>query len=519
MKFMRILVMCGLAAAPFVASAAYSLSTYQNFVTGSWADAVAVGDINGDGRQDVVLTTGYLDNHENDFKVFVFFQNSSGTLDAPRKYSYAPAGIGGLALADLDRDGRMDIVVGHGTGVTILRWGMVHGGMGMRSRLLVSGREANDVAIIDVDRDGALDVIAQSWSDDATIYYGDGYGGISRQTLLETPAQGYNDVESGDLNNDGYDDLVVFTGQGPTHAYVYYNDGSDDFSDPLDVNPNPDALATIGAIGIGDFNADGRNDLVAMRDSENLSLFYQNAQGGLDGVITVPSASFPNALLGYDLDNDNRDDLVVLHGSGAVGIYLQGDGGLAPEIASNSPVANWLNSQGIVAGDINGDGCADVVSANYNAGLVVHLGNGCSPATDLAVGVGLTSTTVAIRLDNFGPDAAADPGVTTALSVASGILDVGALPSGCSMQSQSSRDVLVQCDGTSLDAGASRTLLLSISVNGGDRHNMLTASVEARTPTADRYLPNNRGGRKIRLQAFASPAQKILPSGRPASSR
>ena len=48
--------------------------------------AVAIGDVNSDGRNDVVMTTSFSFDPENDFKLLVFLQNASGTLDPPVKY-------------------------------------------------------------------------------------------------------------------------------------------------------------------------------------------------------------------------------------------------------------------------------------------------------------------------------------------------------------------------------------------------------------------------------------------------
>ncbi len=287
MKLARIIMLFALAVVTPTAFAAYSLAPYQMFETGSKADAVAIGDINGDGRNDVVLTTTWTGHEEaNKYKVFVYFQKPDGTLDAPRIYDYLerPWSTTGLALADLDGDGRKEILVGHRTGITILDWGSVHGKMAMRSRLVPSNwtLDANDVVVVDVDRDGALDVVAQSWSDGANIYFGDGHGGISRQARVATPATGWNDLEAGDFNGDGYEDFVVAS----THMYVYYNDGSDDLSAPLVIDPDPDDIGPAGALGTGDFNADGRDDLVVLQDYD-LVLFSQNASGGLQTPVLV----------------------------------------------------------------------------------------------------------------------------------------------------------------------------------------------------------------------------------------
>jgi len=502
MKFTRIVAFALATVAP-AAFAGYSLQPYQALATGSWPDAVAIGDVNGDGRNDVVMTTTYYFAGADDNKVFVFLQKADGTLDLPRKYSYeAPtSNTTGLALADLDGDGQMEVAVGHGGGITILDWGPVHGRMGMRTKLYPyegwGWLNANDVVVVDVNRDGALDVVAQSWSYGANIYFGDGHGGITRQVQMDTPAAGYNDLESGDFNHDGYQDVVVLSGQGATHAYVYYNDGSDDFSAPLEIDPNPGTYDPLGALGHGDFDADGRDDLVVMSDRTHVSLYRQDANGGLQAPIALVSNWDPQAIIGHDLDLDGQDDLIAQHSDGSVGVYLQSAAGLAPEVTTPGPPASF-NTQGLAAGDINGDACPDIATANYNAGLVIHLGSGCNATADLAANVGMTPTIVAVRLDSIGDAAATAPEVIVTLALSNGSLALEPA-GGCTVQSKTTRSATMTCKGSTLPAGTSRTMLMSIAITGGDSRTALSVSAIATTTTPELHLENNRASGTLRL--------------------
>jgi hypothetical protein len=508
MKLARIAA-CTLAVVAPAAFASYSLSPPQAFPTGSWADAAAIGDVNGDGRQDVVLTTTTYGSGDNS-KVFVFIQKADGTLDAPRKYAYdVGASHTGLALADLDHDGRMEIIVGHSTGITIFDWHAIPGKMAMKSRLHRSQEPwiltAHDIVVVDVNRDGAPDVVTQSGSGGygANVYFGDGRGGITRQVKFPTPAQSFNDLESGDFNGDGYDDVVVLNGNGITHAYVYYNDGSDDFSAPLDINPNSDDPAMDGGLGAGDFNSDGRDDLVVMRDRTHLSLFYQDAVGALIQPPAILSSEWdPKAIIGHDLDLDGRDDVIVQHATGRLGIYLQGEAGLAAEVLTTGPYVSQISKESVAAGDINGDDCPDIAIANQSDGLLVQFGTGCNAVPDLAPSLGLTSSVVALRLDNFGDGDAVAPEASVVLSVLDGTLVVGSLPDSCSLESQSSRRARVTCTGPTLAAGTSFTQLLPVTIAGGDSRNVLNASASATTTSLEPRLENNIVSRLLRLGTF-----------------
>ena len=496
MKIASAILLSTLAFTTSTAFAAYSLSPYSTIATGSRADAVAIGDVNGDGRDDVVLTTLWNDDAVNDYQVFVFLQSGNGTLDAPLKFTYGAADQTGLALADLDHDGRMEIIVGTFPGTTLMK--VMRFRVGTRNPGLEwwhpywGQQPAGIVAAIDVDRDGALDVIGQSGSPGgATVYFGDGRGAVIRQALLPTPVTAFNDLKSGDFNHDGFADIAVLSGNTPTHAYVYYNDGSDDLSPPLEMNPNPDAEIVLGALGAGDFNNDGLDDLVMVHDDNNLSVFYQRAAGGFDPLVLEATATQPNAIFGHDLDLDGREDLVVQHGDGPLGFYLQGLGGLGQEVISDGPYATTFNHQGIAAGDINGDGCTDVVNANYNYGLVVYAGHGCSPVADVAASLGLTGTTLALRVDNFGGADANAMEASVTVSTSSGVLTMGTLPVECALTSSSTTSATLLCFGVTLAAGTSRTVILPISLSGTTRRSQARASAHATTTSVELKLLNN----------------------------
>ena len=65
------------------AAAAGMFAPYQAYPVGSWPEAVAIGDVTGDGRADVVMTTSYYFDPANDFRLFVFAQAADRTLEPP----------------------------------------------------------------------------------------------------------------------------------------------------------------------------------------------------------------------------------------------------------------------------------------------------------------------------------------------------------------------------------------------------------------------------------------------------
>jgi FG-GAP-like repeat len=93
-----------------VAGAAGTLfQPYQAFDVGSWPEAVAIGDVTGDGRSDVVMTTGYYGDPANDFRLWVFAGADSGSLSAPVSYATGSTRTPeSVVVGDITGDGLAD---------------------------------------------------------------------------------------------------------------------------------------------------------------------------------------------------------------------------------------------------------------------------------------------------------------------------------------------------------------------------------------------------------------------------
>src|SRR5687768_3885655 len=97
-----------------VAGAAGTLfQPYQAFDVGAWPEAVAIGDLTGDGRADVVMTTDFYFDAANDYRVWVLAQTAGGALAAPVSYPTGSiAAPSSVDVGDVTGDGRADVVVG-----------------------------------------------------------------------------------------------------------------------------------------------------------------------------------------------------------------------------------------------------------------------------------------------------------------------------------------------------------------------------------------------------------------------
>jgi hypothetical protein len=121
-------------------------------------------------------------------------------------------------------------------------------------------------------------------------------------------------------------------------------------------------------VSIGDFNGDGRKDLVVnsreYTDSPAISLFAQDASGQIVGPSNLRTASTPDAMVAADMNRDGRDDLLVIHVvNSAMGYYQQGAQGLSTEVKYWIPSTQTYQANALTTGDINHDGIRDAITA------------------------------------------------------------------------------------------------------------------------------------------------------------
>jgi hypothetical protein len=285
------------------------------------ANSVAVSDVNGDGYLDIVVANGCTDVSCANGAVSILLGNGDGTFQTPMSYSTAPWWAASLVVADVNRDGHPDIVVANGCdgctqGEVSVLLGNGDGTFQMAESYESGGYEATSLAVADVNGDGSPDIIVATYCTTGcvAVLLGNGDGTFQTAVSYAAGARAASSVAIGDLNGDGYPDLVL----GDMDVTVMIGNGDGTFEPP--VNYSSDGSGAI-SVAIGDVNGDGRPDLVAANPCYSHAC-NDGAAGVLlgngDGTFQQPVSYLSGGRLAgsvavSDVNGDGRLDLIVVN--------------------------------------------------------------------------------------------------------------------------------------------------------------------------------------------------------------
>jgi len=294
-----------------------------------------------------------------------------------------------VAAGDVNGDGKADIIVG-ALGNTIGEHGSVYIFSGADASLLYHfiGTSAGDsfgapVTAGDINGDGKADIIvgADSASPSGNVAAGSvyAYSGADGSPLYQKDGASAGDhfgatIAIGDVNGDGKADIIVGAphvgGKGGETGAIYVYSGTDG---SLIYQKTGNTNENFGqAIAAGDVNGDGKVDLIAGANNASPSGkahagsvdVYSGADGSLlyqkDGDIAYDLLG--ESVGAGDVNGDGKDDIIASKQNGTfqvsdLNIYSGADGSLLYQI----PVNMWPRIQ-IITGDVNGDGKADIIS-------------------------------------------------------------------------------------------------------------------------------------------------------------
>ena len=304
----------------------------------------------------------------------------SGTITA------SAAATGGVQLTitandvrnDFNGDGRSDVLWRHDNGQLSNWLGQPNGGfVGNDANAMVGVSTSWQVAGTgDFNGDGRDDILWRSNAGQLSDWLGTASGGWQGNdgNALVTVATSWNVAGVGDFNGDGRDDILWRNDNGQLSNWLGQANGGFVGNDS---NAMVSVSASWNVASVGDFNGDGRDDILWRSDTGQLSDWLGTVGGGwqnndANALVGVPSNW---KIIGVgDFNGDNRDDILWRSDTGQLSDWLgQANGGFAGNDANafTGVPLSWHIAQ---VGDFNGDNRDDILWRSDTGGFSNWLG-------------------------------------------------------------------------------------------------------------------------------------------------
>lgn len=346
---------------------------------GRGSAAVAVGDLNDDGKPDlvtVIRTEG----------LGVFLGSGGGGFGAVTKYAAPQTSsslfLGSAVIQDVNGDGHKDVIGQDARGNVALVWlGDGTGALGTGTAVQLNPTPGCDttgdnpcvvrfptaVAVGDFDEDGKPDLATSNTNTNNTaVVLGNGDGTFGAATRFGlNGGTGPQSIAAADLNGDGHLDLVTSNSSSGTLS-VLLGDGDGGFGTASSVSAG---MTLPSKLKLADVNEDGKQDavIVAPGTPGRAAVLIGDGAGGFGTASLLSAGSNLTSASVSDLNGDGHVDLAVSSSGSHEVLVLEGDG----TGAFDSPLAFGLNGgsnpQATAVADIDGDGRPDVVTANSNS--------------------------------------------------------------------------------------------------------------------------------------------------------
>jgi hypothetical protein len=290
-------------------------SHHSPVVLGEELGVVTIADLNGDGANDIAVSSGVTNE--------VIVLTNPGKDFAQQGFAAEPWPVGefpyGVAAAPLNDDEHLDLVVSNGTGGSISVLLNTGGGFEAGVEHSVGGDEPGFVSLKDVTGDGILDAVTSNhFTSEAAVLPGLGGGDFDTAQTFPT-GEGPSSPSLADADGDG--DLDLFTSNEFSSDVSYLaNDGAGQFEElaRFDMGEEPYFVAPM------DYDGDGDIDLaVPLYAEDRLVVWFNDGDGNFGPILGTATGDEPTSIATGDFDGDGDPDLAVTNfRSDTVSIFL-----------------------------------------------------------------------------------------------------------------------------------------------------------------------------------------------------
>ena len=282
----------------------------------SGVSEIETGDVNGDGKIDIVTIGDHGSPHVNATEAGIMVWKNNGAGTAWSLVRQGNLGYGGVALGDINNDGLMDIgysmhhnygtddfgnqlievALGNGSGAS---WQPYDDGLATNGETY--GMFGIDFA--DINNDGLLDLVSNSFGccNGFHVYKNNG-DGTWLQTFASNGGNGNQWCKFGDFDNDGNDDIIAAT----DNVQLWRNDGNGNFA-PMQ---NGLSLGWNIELDIADVNNDGAKDIAVIKNGAHVYTFDTATQTWKDISSGLPASGIKSVRLA-DMNMDGQCDLIA----------------------------------------------------------------------------------------------------------------------------------------------------------------------------------------------------------------
>ena len=351
-----------------------TLPTYDRVLqlesTSETSANVSIGDVNGDGRLDIVLAKGrhwpLVDR--------VLVGDGAGHFSSGYDLGSASDRSYSGRLADLDRDGDLDVVISNDTPdpkLVYLNDGTGHFRVGS-----TFGRptwETRNATVADIDGDRLPDIVVANRSDTSGANYVclNRGGGRFDGDCVPFSREPATTITAADFDRDGRIDLAVpYRDGGQSRVYLAGPKGTFSAAHTVPFGPRN---ASIRVTEAADLDGDGLLDIVAIDERSGTAAYFGRRDGSYAaGVVVAGAKPTPYALAVADLNGDRKPDIVVGNVEAPSSVYFNDGSGRRYRSVSFGDEKGTV--YGFAVADIDGDGTADIAAALSDAPNVVYFG-------------------------------------------------------------------------------------------------------------------------------------------------